>query len=690
MAVDGLRGSLFTAGLALRVALVVLVVPQTYGEWFVPFLASVAAGGGLDFWTAHLGRGGNPFAFPYGPVYVVMLAPAVLLGALADSILGKSGGAVGLGFAVLLYDYLLYAALNRLVPEKPGQVLALYWLSPIVIYICYWHGQLDIVPVLLMVFSLVLMSRLRVAASGTMIGLAMAAKLSMAAAAPFVLVYLANSNRLRGLAPRYAAAGAAVAALVMGPYLLSDGFRSMVLQTPQMDKLYAMAITLGGGLNIYLIPLVYLVVLFVAWRIGRISFDLLLALLGIGFFVLLLLTPASPGWFLWVMPFLVNYQTKSGLTGKVLMAIFTVLYVALNLLEASGAAIPLLGVDLRSPVIGSLPAASERVPSLILSLMVATGAMLGYQMAREGILHNDYYILSRRPLAIGIAGDSGTGKDTLADSIEGLFGAHSVARISGDDYHNWDRRQPMWKVLTHLNPQANDLYQFNQDVVQLMAGRSVRNRHYDHATGHSSKPRLIHRNDVVVASGLHALYSPELNRHYDLRVFLDMHPALRRYLKARRDIEERGASQETVIASLEKREPDGAHFVSPQAKAADLVLSLHPLHPDLLRDAGGGRDPTLKLRILMPTGAHYEQLVRSLIAVCGMHVEILMHKDSGGVEIWVEGEADAEDIAVSAAALVPQLDELLDLRPKWRAGVSGVMQLFVLTQAVRALQERRL
>ena len=541
-----------------------------------------------------------------------------------------------------------------------------------------------------MAFSLVLMARLRVAASGAMIGLAVSAKLSMAAAAPFVLVYLANSNRLRGLAPRYGAAGAAVAALVMGPYLLSDGFRSMVLQTPQMDKLYAMAITLGEGLNIYPIPLVYLVVLFVAWRIGRISFDLLLALLGIGFFVLVLLTPAGPGWFLWVMPFLVNYQTKSGLTGKVLMAIFTVLYVALNLLEASGAAFPLLGVDLRSPLIGLLPAASERTPSLILSLMVATGAVLGYQMAREGILHNDYYILSRRPLAIGIAGDSGTGKDTLADSIEGLFGAHSVARISGDDYHNWDRRQPMWNVLTHLNPQANDLYQFNQDVVQLMAGRSVRNRHYDHATGHSSKPRLIHRNDVVVASGLHALYSPELNRRYDLRVFLDMDPALRRYLKARRDIEERGASEEAVFASLEKREPDGGHFVAPQAKAASLVLSLHPLHPDLLQDAGGGRDPVLKLRILMPAGAHYEQLVRSLIAVCGMHVEVLMHKDSGDVEIWVEGEADAEDIAVSAAALVPQLDELLDLRPKWRAGVSGVMQLFVLTQAIRALQERRL
>ena len=48
--------------------------------------------------------------------------------------------------------------------------------------------------------------------------------------------------------------------------------------------------------------------------------------------------------------------------------------------------------------------------------------------------------MTRRPFVIGISGDSGSGKDTFANSIEGLFGKHSVTKLSGDDYHLWDRK----------------------------------------------------------------------------------------------------------------------------------------------------------------------------------------------------------------------------------------------------------
>ena len=59
--------------------------------------------------------------------------------------------------------------------------------------------------------------------------------------------------------------------------------------------------------------------------------------------------------------------------------------------------------------------------------------------------------MTRRPFVIGISGDSGSGKDTFANSIEGLFGKHSVTKLSGDDYHLWDRKKPIWQAMTHLN-----------------------------------------------------------------------------------------------------------------------------------------------------------------------------------------------------------------------------------------------
>ena len=273
---------------------------KTSLDWFVPFLEAAVRSGALDIWTAFLEGGGAPDAFPYGPVYVAMLAPGVFFGGLIDDFFGKSGAALGLGLSVLIYDFLLYATLVRLLPDKTRMITTLYWLSPIIIYVCYWHGQLDIVPIVILVYSLVLLSRLRIAASGAIIGLAVSAKLSMAIAVPFIIAYLVNSKRMRSLAPRYAGAVALMIGAALGPALLSAGAQTMVLQSPQIDKIYALAVSLPGGLNIYLIPLVYLIILFAAWRIGRISFDLLLALLGIAFFLLLLLATAAPGWFMWV------------------------------------------------------------------------------------------------------------------------------------------------------------------------------------------------------------------------------------------------------------------------------------------------------------------------------------------------------------------------------------------------------
>src|ERR1700760_3310648 len=93
----------------------------------------------------------------------------------------------------------------------------------------------------------------------------------------------------------------------------------------------------------------------------------------------------------------------------------------------------------------------------MLTLMVAAGLAMTVQLVRNGIFQSRFRIATRRPLAIGIGGDSGAGKDTLVDSIVGMFGRENVAQLSGDDYHFWDRQKPMWRAMTHLNPRANDL-----------------------------------------------------------------------------------------------------------------------------------------------------------------------------------------------------------------------------------------
>ena len=683
-----MRDPLFQAGLAIRLVLIGWVVPQTSAIWFVPFLKRAVWAPSIDPWTAHLATGGDPMAFPYGPVMYLFMAPGAVIGTLIDRMLGTSAAAqIGFGFGILAADFLLLLTIMELARSRDRKLLLLYWLSPLVLYICYWHGQVDVLPVLLLTMSLLLLRNLNAWAAGAVMGVAVATKLSMVMPVPFVLLYLFRNRRLRALTLPFVLALGVAAVALQGPYLLSSGVQQMVLGTPEMDKLYNVAVRLDERLEVYVLPLVYLVVLFVAWRVRRMSFELLIAILGLAFFLVLLLTPASPGWFLWVMPFLVLHQLGEGRTGIGLVTGFSLLFIAFNLLESTGAAVPALDLDLRSPL-ATLVDLRPRVPSLVLSLLVATGVVLSLRLAREGVQRNDYYRLSRRPLVIGIAGDSGSGKDTLADALAGLFGAHSVAGVSGDDYHLWDRHKPMWQTMTHLHPRANDLYQFATDVLALADGKSVRCRQYDHESGRFTPARLITHNDVIVTSGLHALYLPVLRARYDLAIFLDMDEGLRRHFKLQRDARERGHQPERVQAAIEQRAADADRFIGPQAGEADLVFSLQPIHPTLLAADSRRAAIPLKLGVLLRHGIYYESLVRVLIGICGLHVDVTLVEGSSAVEITIEGDVSDEDVVLAARQLVPHMDELLDLEPKWSGGMTGVMQLVAMAQSVQALGSR--
>lgn len=169
------------AGLAVRLLLLAIAVPATYSAWFLPFLAHFGKFAGSDPWTSFLAAGGNPVSFPYGPAYILAFGPPAWLAGLVS----PRAAALGLGLAVLALDLLLYRTLRRLAGTRHRVVVTYaYWLSPIVVYICYWHGQLDVPPVLLVATSLLLLREARFGRSGFMLGLAAAAKRSMRSRSP--------------------------------------------------------------------------------------------------------------------------------------------------------------------------------------------------------------------------------------------------------------------------------------------------------------------------------------------------------------------------------------------------------------------------------------------------------------------------------------------------------------------------
>jgi len=686
------RDPSFLSGMVVRIILIVFLAPATQGEWFVPFITNFIDNPTIDPWNSHIAAGGDELAFPYGPVMWLTLIPTTALGALAGLLFPGSDTAltaIGFSAGVIVLDFLLLLAILELIPGRRRLVIWLYWLSPIVLYVNYWHGQIDVVPILLLTTSLVALRKQKYKLAGAILGAAFATKLSMVLALPFILIYMARNNRLKRFSNRFVATMVIATVLFQGPFLLSSAVRTMVLDTPEAQKIYDLSLDLGS-FQILLLPLGYVLVVYAFWQLRRMSFGLLMASLGLGFFLVLILSPASPGWFMWVVPFLVMHQVQSGRNAIRLTTIFSIILIALNLLQSTGPRIRLTSVDLTTPMININNSLAENQISVLLTALLAVGALLAYRMSRDGIRDSDHFGLRSRPLVLGISGDSGSGKDTLATAIGALFGRQSVAHISGDDYHMWERDEPLWKTTTHLNPRANDLSSMLNSVIDLSESRNVSVKPYDHSIGRFTGAVSLRHNDFVVVSGLLVFYLPQMRERCDVKIFLNMNEDLRRYYKKQRDTKSRGHTIDTVMAALEARADDAKRFIEPQSKHADVIFHLEPANSIELSSGLEPENIPLQLRISLRRSLYHEQLIRLLIGGCGLNVEHDIDDNNSSIELLITGDVLAEDLRSISGRLVAQSEELMDIDPVWKDGMIGVMQLVVMAQAAQILRERAL
>ena len=676
------RNPWFWLVLGLKLVASALFGSHFVRDLFIPFITWFVDHHFQNPWDAFVATGPID-AFPYSGVMLAALsAPQALATLIMPGVVASQEWLrlLLIRLPMLGADLVIFAVLLRWFDTKRDRVLWIYWCSPILFFISYVHGQVDSIPTALLFVSLFLLLRNRALAAGIVLGLGIAAKMHLLIAVPFLAIHLWTTHigrarwtaTLELLGGTFAAAGALII-----PFLSDPGYRLMVLGTRESDRLFEIYVPIAGELRVYLAP-VAVVVILVRYAVTHWSNrDVLIAFLALAFSTLLLFVPPMPGWYFWSIP-LVSYFfiQREGVAGKSL-SVLNVVYVAYYVLFWN------LSLERLPPwvraVADGLLLRHSRLESFAFTALQGSLAAVTFWVYRMGLQDNAALRARRIPVLVGIAGDSGSGKHTLARLLRDLLGSSAI-QTNGDDYHRWPRGHEAWRTTTQLHPQGNRMALAVEHVESLKRGDPVRKALYDHGTGKFTDPMLLGSRPFVLVVGLHSFALRRMRELLDLKIYLDTNEQLRRQWKIERDARERGHTREQVVAALEAREADSSRFVAPQKRFADWTIRY-----ELSQSAA------IEVRHLLPNDLALEGLVDDLTGLAGVTVRWNLESDLEKQSLQVSGEPQAGQIRDIARRVFPAaVAQLAHESIVWRPGHDGISQLVFLAFLDDLAREARL
>ncbi len=181
-----------------------------------------------------------------------------------------------------------------------------------------------------------------------------------------------------------------------------------------------------------------------------------------------------------------------------------------------------------------------------------------------------------KPLIIGIAGGSGSGKTTVARRVADALEHASVAFIDMDAYYRnftslsaEERKHVNWD-----HPDAFDLDLFATQMSALAAGRTIEKPVYDFVThGRRDATERVEPADVIVIDGILLFVDRRLRELCDVKVYVDADADIRLIRRIERDLVARGRPLEEILNQyLTTVRPMHLEFVEPSKRWADVIV----------------------------------------------------------------------------------------------------------------------
>ena len=184
--------------------------------------------------------------------------------------------------------------------------------------------------------------------------------------------------------------------------------------------------------------------------------------------------------------------------------------------------------------------------------------------------------MNKNSLIIGISGGTGSGKTRFTKELISRCNPNDLIYISQDSYY---------KDLSHLSyndrcqmnfdsPDAIDFKELHEDLKNLLNNNDVNipvynyKRHKRMEDSTKLEPRPI-----IILEGIFSLYKSEIRELIDCKIFVDTPADIRILRRAKRDINKRDRSIESVFSQyIETVRPMHEKFVEPTKTYADIIV----------------------------------------------------------------------------------------------------------------------
>ncbi len=181
-----------------------------------------------------------------------------------------------------------------------------------------------------------------------------------------------------------------------------------------------------------------------------------------------------------------------------------------------------------------------------------------------------------RPIVIGVAGGTGSGKTTVSNQILQRVGAEHITYIPHDAYYRDHGHLPPRQrdQVNYDHPDSLETELLIEHLRELRAGRAVEIPVYDFTTHtRTQQTRRVEPAPVIMVEGILVFVEPVLRELFDVKLYVDTDADVRFIRRLRRDVQDRGRSVESVCEQyLSTVRPMHLEFIEPSKRYADVII----------------------------------------------------------------------------------------------------------------------